>query len=201
MKTEIANKPLLERLVVKTNNSLQSQIISASHCSFQETELSFYKGFKHYCLFDTSFSPVAKYQLLDNGDKTIHLDGSIDAWIMANIIEPPQLAITNILEYTKLVFGSLLIDNVKSSLVTSVDDVDFCSIPTPEILKQIESAIKPPVISFRDNTFNILTCLLHGKNLFDTLIQINTVGNIDITDKNLLIENVPTPEVTWDQIL
>ena len=194
MQVDTITKQLLERLTSNVNRAIGSSIINIHNCTVQETALPFYSGFKLFVLIDSSYTPLVKYSLLDDGDITILLDGTLEAWNTANKVENPKLSVTNILEYAKCVLSTIS----RCNIVTTIEDIDFSQMPTTEMFQDIESAIKPPVVSFRNNSFTILTCMLQGNILYDSLINISLAGEIDITDKNFLLDQIPVDEITWE---
>lgn len=198
MKLDEESKKLLNRLIAKINCTFGSHIISQRDCSAQNLDLSFYTNFKLYRICDCSFTPLVQYNILDNGTDTILLNGTLENWYIANQIEKPKLSVTNILEYIKIVFGTLSLCNQKYTTVISIEDIDFYQMPSNELFEKIESTIKPPVVSFRDQQFTVLICLLIGNKLYDSLITINTLGQIEITDKNQVLDNIPIDELVWD---
>lgn len=198
MKTDETTKKLRDRLIAKINSMLGSHITNCKNCSYQERDLGFYQTFKLYHILDCSYTPVVQYYVLDNGTDTIHLNGSLQGWYLANQIEKPNLNVVNILDYLRIVLNTCTTDGQKYSIVSSIEDIDFCQMPTDEMLKQIEVSIKPPVTSFRNQLFSVLICILEGNKLYDCLITINTVGQIEIADKNLIISNIPVDELVWD---
>lgn len=194
MQVDTITKQLLERLTSNVNRAIGSSIINIHNCTVQETVLPFYSGFKLFVLIDSSYTPLVKYSLLDDGETTILLDGTLDAWNTANKVENPKLSVTNILDYAKCVLDSIS----RCNIVTTIEDIDFSQMPTVEMFQNIEAAIKPPVVSFRNNSFTILTCILQGNILYDSLINITIAGEIDIADKNFLLDQIPVDEITWE---
>ncbi|MGE0077198.1 MAG: hypothetical protein AB7S48_04980 [Bacteroidales bacterium] len=197
MQADVYTHQLLDRLIPEVNKSLGSSLISPHQCSVQKSSLSFYQNFRLCTLFDSSYIPLVKYNLLDNGKNAIYLDGSFQAWKDANQIEPPKISLSNILEYTKLVISTTSSNKMKCNITTSIEDIDFSKMPTDDMLQRIESAIKPPVISFKDNVYSILTCLLENNILYDSLITIQPNGDLEIVDKNFLLNDIPTDNPTW----
>jgi len=122
----------------------------------------------------------------------------LQSWNIANQIEKPKLSVTNILEYLKVVLSTLSLCNQKYSIVVSIEDIDFYQMPSNELFEKIESVIKPPVVSLRNQQFTVLICLLVGNKLYDSLVTINTLGQIEITDKNEILDNIPVDELVWD---
>ncbi|HNV51965.1 MAG TPA: hypothetical protein PLH91_02105 [Tenuifilaceae bacterium] len=198
MKPDEKNKKLLDRLIAKVNCTFGSHIISLKNCSLQEFELSFYSNIRLYRICDCSFTPLVQYHILDNGTDTIYLNGTLQSWNIANQIEKPKLSVTNILEYLKVVLSTLSLCNQKYSIVVSIEDIDFYQMPSNELFEKIESVIKPPVVSLRNQQFTVLICLLVGNKLYDSLVTINTLGQIEITDKNEILDNIPVDELVWD---
>lgn len=198
MKTDETTKKLLDRLITKINSMLGSQITNCKNCSYQELELSFYQTFKLYHIFDCSYTPVVKYLILDNGTESIHLNGSLQRWYLANQIEKPNLNVVNILDYLRIALNTSSTNSKKYSIVSSIEDIDFYQMPADEMFKKIEASIKPPVVSFRNQIFSVLICVLEGNKLYDSLITINSIGQIEITDKNLILDNIPVDELVWD---
>lgn len=195
---DIYNKNLTERLAAKVNETQNSVIDDIRQCSMLSAPIAGHTNFTLHTLTDTSYTPIAQYKLLDNGENTILLDGTPRGWAEANSIEQPSLSITNTLEYAKQVVNTLWINNSKLQVVTSIEDIDFAQMPSPEKFETIHAAIKPPVVSFRSNSFTILTCLLEGDSLYDCIITINQGGEIEITDKNPLLTGIPIDELIWD---
>jgi len=198
MKTDETTKKLLDRLITKVNSMLGSQITNCKNCSYQELELGFYQTFKLYHIFDCSYTPVVQYHILDNGTDTIHLNGKLQGWYLANQIEKPNLTVVNIVDYLRIVLNTCTTNGQKYSIVSSIEDIDFYQMPADEMFKKIETSIKPPVVSFRDQLFSVLICILEGNKLYDSLITINSTGQIEITDRNLILGNIPVDELVWD---
>lgn len=198
MKTDDVTKKILDRLIANVNCTFGNNIISQKNCSFQEFELKFYSTFKLYRIYDCSFTPLVQYHILDNGTDSILLNGTFENWYLVNQIEKPELTVTNILEYIKVVFSTISLCNQKYSAVASIEDIDFYHMPSNELFEKIESVIKPPVVSFRNKQFTVLVCLLIGNKLYDSLITVNALGQIEITDKNQILDNIPIDELVWD---
>jgi hypothetical protein len=198
MKTDENSRKLLERIVSKINLSFGYSLINIKDCSYQLIPINFYSDFKLYNLFDCSYTPVVHYSVLDNEKDTIILENSTNNWYRANEIETPKLSMLNIIDYLKTVFSTSSTNGQKFNVIASIDDIDFNQMPSNDQFVKIESAIKPPVISFNNKVFTILVCLLEGKNLYDSLIQVNSSGEIEISDNNLILENIPVDELVWE---
>lgn len=198
MKTDIFTKQLLEKLASSVNEAKGSNIVNAKHCTFIETELAFYSEFKLYTLIDSSYTPLIQYYILYNGNLALLLDGTYRSWNYANQLDTIKLSTRNVLEYVRIVLGTIHTQFTSTNLVTSIDDIDFYQMPSLETLQQIESSIKPPVISLKNNEFTILSCLLEGTILFDCLISVKLSGEISITDKNCILTGIPVAELAWD---
>ena len=168
------NRQLLEKLASTVNLTLGASTVSTKRCSVIEKQLSFYFDFKFYTLFDLSYTPFVSYNLLSNGNISFLLDGSFNAWNSASKLERLSLSTLNIIEYIKIVLETTRFLNSRIKLVTSIEDIDFNRMPEIEKLHQIESAIKPPVISYRNNEFTVLSNAIEGSQLFDCLISVQT---------------------------
>ena len=90
MQVDTITKQLLERLTSNVNRAIGSSIINIHNCTVQETVLPFYSGFKLFVLIDSSYTPLVKYSLLDDGETTILLDGTL-----MRGIQPTKLRIPN----------------------------------------------------------------------------------------------------------
>lgn len=191
-------KQRCERLAAAVNATLRSSIINIRKCTLQETPLTFYTHFKLFTLIDTSYAPFVQYYILDNGDTAIPLEGKLTSWSTANKIEPPSLNISNILDYAKLVLNTAFIQNKRNHLITSIDDIDFARMPGTSKFQQIESLIKPPVTYKKEGKFVVLSCLIEDGKLYDGTVRISPIGEITITEKNLLLSDIPVDELVWE---
>lgn len=192
------NRQLLEKLASTVNLTLGASTVSTKRCSVIEKQLSFYFDFKFYTLFDLSYTPFVHYNLLSNGDISFLLDGSFKGWASVNCMGKLNLSTLNIIEYTRIVLETTRFLNSRIKLVTSIEDIDFNRMPEIEKLHQIESAIKPPVVSYKNNEFTVLSNAIEGSQLFDCLISVQTSGEITITDKNLILTEIPADELVLD---
>ncbi len=198
MKTDLITKQMLEKLASTVNEAKGSAVVNAKQCTFIVTELAFYSSFKLYTLIDSSYTPLIQYSILYNGNNALLLDGTFRNWYYANQVDTLSLSLSNILQYVRIVLNSIHAQFSSTNIVTSIDDIDFYQMPSMETLHQIESSIKPPVISHKNNEFTILSCLIEGAILYDCLISVKLNGEISITDKNLILTGIPVAELAWD---
>jgi len=192
------NRQLIEKLASTVNFALGVSTVNSKRCSVTEKQLSFYFDFNFYTLFDLSYTPFVHYNLLSNGNISFLLDGSFKGWASVNSLGKLNLSTLNIIEYTRIVLETTRLLNSRIKLVTSIDDIDFYKMPESEKLQQIELAINPPVISYRNNEFTVLSNAIEGSQLFDCLISVQTSGEITITDKNLILTEIPADELVLD---
>lgn len=192
------NQQLLEKLASTVNLTLGTSAVNSKRCSVIKKQLSFYLDFSLYTLFDLSYTPIVHYNLLSNGNISFLLDGSFKGWSSVNGMGKLILSTLNILEYIRIVLETTKFQNSRIKLVTSIEDIDFNRMPEIEKFHQIESAIKPAVVSYKNNEFNVLSNSIEGSQLFDCLISVQTSGEIRITDKNLIITEIPADELVLD---
>ena len=119
-------------------------------------------------------------------------------WSSVNSMGKLILSTLNILEYIRIVLETTKFQNSRIKLVTSIEDIDFSKMPESGKLHQIELAIKPPVVSYKNNEFTVLSNAIEGSQLFDCLISVQASGEITITDKILVLSEIPADELVFD---
>jgi hypothetical protein len=189
---------VLQRLVKTVNNANGVPIVSGDSSTYFHTDLAFYTDFKRYSLFDLSFTPYLQFDLLDNGQHTLLLDGSFKPFEQANKLSPPSLTGQNVFEYARLVVNTMEMNGCRMRVVGSIEEVDFDSEPTPEQYRQLESTIKAPAIRTIDNVFAIVATLLLADTINYININVYGDGRVDILGVEKILESMPVRELIID---
>lgn len=188
----------LKRLSDFINKSNNSNLVSIADSTYKTTTFSFFTDFKLITFIDLSFCPYLEVRLLDNGTKTLMLDGTQDPFIEANLISPLILTKENVYQYAMLVLGNTQKNDNSYRLVSSIDDIDFSTEPTKEQYQLLESSIKKTKIIEDDGYFSIKTTLLFDDTVFKVLINVYLDGKVDIAKEKVLLLNMPIRELVLE---
>lgn len=189
---------VLLRLVSAVNTTNGVPIVSADSSTYFHSDLAFYTDFKRYSLLDLSFTPYLQFDLLDNGQHTLLLDGSFRPFEQANKLSPPSLTGQNVFEYARLVVNTMEMNGYRMRLVSSIEEVDFDSEPTPEQYRQLESTIKAPAIHTIDKVFTIAATFLLADTINYITINVYGDGRVDILGVEKILERMPVRELILD---
>ncbi|MHC1705569.1 MAG: hypothetical protein AB9846_16835 [Tenuifilaceae bacterium] len=187
--------PNLLRLVECINKRNGSKLVSADSSTYYVTELPFYNSFKLFTLADLSFTPYFKQQFLDNGQYTFVLDGTQTPFIEANSISPIILTSKNVFSYAQLVLCHINKKDCSYRLVSSMEDVEFSSEPTPEQYEKLIASIQKPKIETDKDSFLISCSYILDDSVFEGLIKVTFDGRVEILNEKIILENMPVKEL------
>ncbi len=188
----------LKRLAGFINSYNASNLVSPADSTYYALTLPFYSDFKLITFIDFSFCPYLEIRLLDNGVKTIILDGTQKPFLEAGSISPLNFTNENVYQYAMLVLGNTQKNNNSYRLVNSIDDIDFSSEPTKEQYQLLESSIKNPKIKKGKEFYEIKTALLFGDTVIEALINVSFNGLVDIIKEKVLLSNMPIRELVLE---
>lgn len=188
----------LKRLAGFINSYNASNLVSPADSTYYALTLPFYSDFKLITFIDFNFCPYLEIRLLDNGVKTIILDGTQKPFLEAGSISPLNFTNENVYQYAMLVLGNTQKNNNSYRLVNSIDDIDFSSEPTKEQYQLLESSIKNPKIKKGKEFYEIKTALLFGDTVIEALINVSFNGLVDIIKEKVLLSNMPIRELVLE---
>ncbi|HCT30241.1 MAG TPA: hypothetical protein DIW31_05805 [Bacteroidales bacterium] len=190
--------PTLKRLAGFINHYNCSNLVSLSESTFYITPLPFYSDFNLITFIDLSFSPYLEIRLLDNGEKSIILDGTPQPFYEVNAISPLQFTEKNVFQYAMLVLGNTQKNDNSYRLVTSIDDIYFSQEPTKEQYQLIESSIRTTKVKHEEGSYKIKTTLLFDDTVAKVVIRVFDNGKVEIAKEKLLLNNMPIRELVLD---
>lgn len=198
MTPEDPDKELFKRLSKEINRYFGCIVSSTKQANIEILPTTIYSNTKLYTLTDFSCLPAIKYMLFDNGQNTILLDGSSQAWEILNTIEEPKLTIKNVYEYLSLYISTTSFPYEVQKIVNCIDDIDFTEYPTESLLNLLSQHIQPPVFLQQGKTFTIYCNLIVQNNLFHAAFDIQEDGRVDLIDRKLLLTELPVGSLVLD---
>ena len=113
---------------------------------------------------------------------------------------PVQITKDNVSEFVKFFFTYVAGRHGRFLICESVDDVAWKDEPAPAARKAIAQMIKPVTITGEqpDGTYDLRANMMFKDSLFESAIHVTQVGQVSLSDEELLVENMPVVEDRYE---
>mgnify|MGYP005839674983 CR=1 FL=1 len=176
-------------------------------------EYSFYPGFVTIELTEHITHPPRRLGMLADADiienpqnytdpdkaksafdgRVFIFDGTNEPIYKANSAVPLSLDSNCVREYIRFFFSRVRGRHGRFVIVETVDEIDWREDPPPAARRAVAKMIAPLALigSDEDNNFYLRACLLFKDSLFKARISVDPQGQVDITEEEIIIEEMP----------
>lgn len=168
-------------------------------------EMSFYPGYQFIELAQFSSHPPRKIHALvkkaDNDNGPTILDWTNTPIYEVNARAPVTLTEKNIRDYVRFFFSHVRGRHGRFIITETVDDIKWQEEPPPAARKAVAKMIQPVRIMGMadDGTFQLQVCMMFKDSLFKSRVNVTPGGEVEITDEELIIEDMPVYDDTLGQ--
>ena len=170
-------------------------------------DVTFYPEYSFLDLSDYNSHPPRKiFALYKAGSNDNDKHVQILNWTNVPIYEvnesaPIQLSESNILDYARFFFSYVRGRHGRFLLTETVEDIQWREDPPPAARKAVAKMIEPMKIigQDEDGAFHLRCCLMFKDSLFSARVKITPTGEVDISEEELVLEDMPVFDDTLSQ--
>lgn len=188
-------------LATEVNPSFKDGKFNEDTVTVLAQDMSFYPGCRFLDIADFSVVPtVRKFVVFRPGDAVV-LNWTNEPIYRLNERVPVKLDNDNVADYVRFFFSYIRGRHGRFIIVESVDDVAWSEEPPAAARKAIGQMIMPVQIKGegRDGTFHLVCCMVFKDSLFRTDVHVKKSGVVDLSNEELLIEDMPVLDDTFGQ--
>ena len=166
-------------------------------------KLPFYEGCDLVEVTDYDVNPPRRISFVYKDSKKPEiflLNGKNEPIYELNKKENVSLNQENIFLYARFFFNYVRGRFGRFLIVENVEEVDWKEEPSPAGKKALGKMIKPISIkSSLDNEFILSASIIFKNSLFESDIQVKSDGSVNLTNQELLVEDIPVLDDTFGQ--
>ena len=190
------------------NPELAAGDFEASMASIVSRDLPFYPGISYMDISDHSDHPPRRVHILykhsddPKGKPEIKiLDWTNEPIYTVNQSAPIQLNEDNVREYLRFFFSMVRGRHGRFIITENVDDINWQEEPPPAARKAVSKMIEPiRIVGMDENeAYHLRVCLMFKDSLFKALVKLSQKGEVDISEEELVIEDMPVVDDTIGQ--
>ena len=188
-----------QELISEINPYFKDNAFAPENVTILSQDMSFYPGYKFLDIADFSITPVVrKFVIFKSGFASV-LNWTNDPIYRMNEKVPIKLNQDNIADYVRFFFSYIRGRHGRFIIVESVDDIAWSEEPPTAARKAIGQMIAPVQImgNDKDGTFHLSACMVFKDSLFRTDIHVKAGGAVDLSNEELLIEDMPVLDDTF----
>lgn len=192
----------IEKILAKTAASFDGVSFNPANTIVMERSLDFYPGFKFYDMADHSNNPPLRRFLLVKKDNVIVLDFTNTPIYEMNKSAPIYLNEDTVVEYVRFFFNFVRGRHGRFLIVESVDDIAWTEEPPSNAKKSISKLIMPIsriTKDIDDGNYHLHAQMIFRDSLFAADIIVQKDGMVQLTNEQLMIEDMPVQDDTLGQ--
>lgn len=165
------------------------------------TPAPFYPGYKYLDITDHSAIPSKRLFALYKPGDCVLLDWTNRPIYALNQRLPIKLTKQNVTTYLRFFFRHVRGRHGRFVIIESLDDVVWRDDPTPSVRAAVSKMILPLTITIAraDGSFTVGARMIFQDSLFSANAHVSPLGQVDVRDEQLLIEDMPLLEDTFGQ--
>lgn len=190
-----------ETILEEVNPALKGSHFHPATVTILAHEPSFYPGYRFLDVADYETIPnIRKFVLFKPGDVVV-LNWTNEPIYILNEKVPVLLDETTVGDYVRFFFTYVRGKHGRFIITESVEDVLWRDEPPPAARKAIGKMLEPLQITERDNkgNFKLIARMMFKDSLFKTTVNVQSNGLVNLSDEELLIEEMPILDDTFGQ--
>lgn len=196
------NQADTETVLEKTKASFDGVSFNPANTVIMGRTLDFYPGYKFFDMADHSNNPAARRFVLMKKDAVTVLDFTNTPIYEMNKAAPIYLNADTVHEYVRFFFNFVRGRHGRFLIVESVDDIAWKEEPPPAAKKSIAKLIMPVSVITKDidnGDFHLHAQMIFRDSLFSADIIVQKDGLVQLTNEQLMIEDMPVQDDTLGQ--
>lgn len=190
------------------NPELAAGDFEATMASIVARDLPFYPGISYMDVADHRAQPPRQVHILykhprdgQTSPEIKILDWTNEPIYAVNQNAPIQLSEDSVREYLRFFFSMVRGRHGRFIITETVDDINWQEEPPPAARKAVSKMIEPVRIAGtdEDGTYHLRVCLMFKDSLFKVLVKVTKKGEVEISEEELVIEDMPVIDDTIGQ--
>jgi hypothetical protein len=190
-----------ETVLEEINPALKGSQFHPATVTILAQEPAFYPGYRFLDIADYETTPnIRKFALYKPGDVVV-LNWTNEPLYALNERAPIVLDETTVAEYVRFFFTYVRGRHGRFIITESTEDVMWREEPPPAARKAISKMLEPLHITTRDGAgnFKLSARMMFRDSLFKTTVNVQANGQVNLSDEELLIEDMPVLDDTFGQ--
>ena len=192
----------VENIVNKTAASFEGVSFNHANTIIMSRTLDFYPGFRFYDMADHTNNPATRRFALIKKDNVVVLDFTNAPIYDVNKSAPIYLNEDTVHDYVRFFFNFVRGRHGRFLIVESVDDIAWREEPPAAAKKSISKLIMPVALidkGLQDGNFYLHAQMMFRDSLFSADIMVQKDGVVQLSNEQLLIEDMPVMDDTLGQ--
>lgn len=192
----------VEKILEKTTSSFEGVTFHPENTIIMTRTMDFYPAFKFYDMADHANNPATRRFVLIKKDKVVVLDFTNSPIYDVNKSAPIYLNEDTVHDYVRFFFNFVRGRHGRFLIVESVDDIAWREEPPAAAKKSISKLIMPVALITKevdDGNFHLHAQMMFRDSLFSADIMVQKDGVVQLSNEQLLIEDMPVMDDTLGQ--
>lgn len=190
-----------ETVLEEINPALKGSHFHPATVTILANEPSFYPGYRFLDLADYETVPNIRKFVLYKPGHVVVLNWTNEPIYVLNEKAPIHLDETTVADYVRFFFTYVRGRHGRFIITESVEDVMWRDEPPPAARKAIGKMLEPLHIVERGpvGDFKLVARMMFKDSLFKTTVNVQANGLVNLSDEELLIEDMPVLDDTFGQ--
>ncbi len=196
------NQTEVENILSKTSDYFEGVSFNPANTIIMTRTMDFYPGFKFYDMADHTNNPALRRFVLIKKENVIVLDFTNTPIYDTNKSAPIYLNEDTIHDYVRFFFNFVRGRHGRFLIVENVDDIAWREEPPAAAKKSISKLITPVALISKDGddeNFHLHAQMMFRDSLFSADILVQKDGVVQLSNEQLLIEDMPVMDDTLGQ--
>ncbi len=183
----------IETILTHINPLLEDTQFDPADTTIMALDIPFYNAVRLLNIADHTVMPANKCFVLYNPVKSVVLNFTNEVIYSFNKEAPIQLDEENIEDYIRFFFNYVRGKHGRFLIVENIDDINWKEDPPPNARKAIGAMISPVILldAYEDGSYHLECCMVFKGSLFRSNIDVDAQGTVNLTNEELLIEDMP----------
>lgn len=192
----------IESVLAKVAPSFEGVFFNPANTIIMSRVMDFYPGFKFYDIADHTNNPATRRFAMVKKDNVVVLDFTNAPIYDVNKSAPIYLNEDTVHEYVRFFFNFVRGRHGRFLIVENVDDISWREEPPSAAKKSISKLIMPVALidkGLNDGHFYLHAQMMFRDSLFSADITVQGDGVVQLSNEQLLIEDMPVMDDTLGQ--
>ena len=192
----------VESVLSKTTPFFEGVSFNPSNTIIMTRTMDFYPGFKFYDMADHTATPALRRFVLVKKDNVVVIDFTNAPIYDTNKLAPIYLNEDTVHDYARFFFSFVRGRHGRFLIVENVDDIAWREEPPAVAKKSISKLIMPVTLidkGLDDGNFYLHAQMMFRDSLFSADITVQKDGVVQLSNEQLLIEDMPVMDDTLGQ--
>lgn len=188
-------------IIDQVNPKMEGTRFDPIETTIMAQDLPFYPGYRLLDIADYTSMPAAQRFVIYGPKKFAVLNFTNEPIYAMNKEIPIRLNDDNVVHYIKFFFSFVRGKHGRFIISENVDDIGWKDDPPPQARRAVGRMLKPVSLATPSNggDYNLEACMMFKDSLFKSKVKVKPDGLVNLSDEELLIEDMPVLDDTFGQ--